>query len=194
MDNSIHEFDRFAARIAELRSCGLGVERLLAEVEEPFRDLLRQELLPPALRAEHQTGARHLLHRSDAVTIFAMASAPGSISEVHDHGTWGLVGQVVGEEVEQLYASERTTEEGVVLKRLSSRHLKPGEITTVLPPGRDIHQVVNVGTGPSVSLHAFAHDLVHHGFTVFTPAFYAAVTYTGQWDNEAATSGHPPGR
>lgn len=193
MDDRLQEFDRFATRIAELRSRGLGTERLLAEAEAPFRGLLRPELLPPDLHADRQTGARHLLHRSDAVTIFAMASAPGSVSDVHDHGTWGLVGQVVGEEVERLFTSERTTGEGVVLTRVSSRHLKPGEITTVLPPGRDIHQVVNVGNGPSVSLHAFAHDLVHHGFTVFTPAFYAPMIYTGQWDNEAS-SAHPPDR
>lgn len=191
MDDHTQEFDRFAAHVGALRSRGLAPEPLLAEVESPFRDLLRPELLPPELRAGRKTSARHLLHRSEAVTIFAMASAPGSLSDIHDHGTWGLVGQVIGEEIEQGYASEPATGEGVVLKRVSSRRLKPGEITTVLPPGRDIHQVVNIGDGPSVSVHAFAHDLVQHGFTVFKPAFYAPVTYTGHWDNESP-SAQPP--
>lgn len=191
VDDRIQEFDRFAAHVSELRSRGLDAARLLAEVEGPFRAILRPELLPPDLLEDRETSARYVLHRSDAVTIFAMASAPSSVSDVHDHGTWGLVGQVVGEEVEHLYASERTAGEGVVLKRVSSRRLEPGDITTILPPARDIHQVMNAGTGPSVSLHAFAHDLVHHGFTVFTPV-YAPATYTGRWDNEPS-SGPPSG-
>lgn len=186
------ELETFAADIADLRSTGDSPERILAKAEDPFRGLLRSELLPPALRSPNRPGAgRYVLHRSDAVTIFAMVSRPGSVSAVHDHGAWGLVGQVSGQEVEHLYTTEDEdlVGDGIRLERVTSHHLKPGDVTTILPPGRDIHQVITVSSEPSVSLHAFAHDLVHRGFTVFAPAVYEPLHYTGHWDNEDRSTG-----
>lgn len=186
------ELETFAVGIADLRSTGDSPERLLAKAEDPFRGLLRSELLPPALRSPNSPGsARYLLHRSDAVTIFAMVSPPGSVSAVHDHGAWGMVGQVSGQEVEHLYATEDKDLEGngIRLERVASHHRKPGDVTTILPPGRDIHQVITVSSEPSVSLHAFAHDLVHRGFTLFAPTVYEPLHYTGYWDNERRATG-----
>lgn len=181
----MEDLERLSELVADLRSSGMGIDRLLAEVEGPFRGILRPELLPYALiRPNRARTVRFLLHRSDAVTLFAIASAPGSVSDIHDHGAWGLVGQVLGQEVEHSYRIEYTGSETVSLRCVSSRRLKPGDVTEVLPPERDIHQVVTVSPEPSVSVHAFAHDLVHRGFTRFTPTLYSPLPYSGYWDNE----------
>lgn len=180
------DLERLAGLITDLRSSCADANQLLAEAEGPFRSTLSPKLLPSELiRPDRVQTARFLLYRDDAVTLFAIASAPGAVSDIHDHGTWGLVGQVMGQEVEHAYQIEYVDAEGVALEHVSRRHLKPGDVTLVLPPERDIHRVVTVSPEPSVSIHAFAHDLVHHGFTRFTPGRYSARPYSGgSWDNE----------
>jgi predicted metal-dependent enzyme (double-stranded beta helix superfamily) len=176
------EIDSFAALIAELRADGAAASEVLAASAGPFRRLLGSALLESV--ADEASGrSRALLHRSEAVTLFVMSSAPGTATDVHDHGTWGLVGQLTGEEVEHVY---RMSEDGpgVALTLDSSRALHPGEVSTILPPTRDIHQVVNVGEGTSVTLHAFAHDVLERGFTIFEPGPFAPWRYCGHWDSD----------
>ncbi len=177
--------EQFSALIADLRASGATADRLVAEAEEPFRALLRPQLLPSVLlQPDRIRTARYVLHRSESVTVFAVASAPGTVSDIHDHGAWGLVGQILGQEVEHAYRIEREDYDGISLERMSSSYLKAGDVTAVVPPDRDVHQVITISQEPSVSLHAFAHDLVHRGFVRFPPTRYSAQHYTGHWDNE----------
>jgi len=178
------ELESFAALVADLRADEATPAELLAESVGPFRRLLGSPLLESiGETAAAAGGTRLLLHRSEAVTVFAMSSDPGTATDIHDHGTWGLVGQLMGAEVEHLY---HISEDGpsVTLSLDSSRSLRPGEVTTILPPDRDIHQVVNVGAGASVTVHAFAHDILEHGFTIFEPGPVSLLHYRGHWDNE----------
>lgn len=177
------ELDVFVALIAELRAGGAAPAEMLVESVDPFRRLLGSPLIASVGHTVAAGRTRQLLHRSEAVTLFAMSSEPGGATDVHDHGTWGLVGQLMGDEVEHVYhLSEGSPTCSLTLD--SSRCLRPGDVTTILPPDRDIHQVVNVGAGPSVTLHAFAHDILQRGFTIFEPGPFTPVLYRGRWDNE----------
>lgn len=175
----------FALRVAEVRARHREFEDVLREVTPFFRDLLHAELLPaPLLHPTQHSVLRYILYRSEAVTVFAMASPRGFSSPIHDHGSWGLVGQVVGEELETTFRSAPADRELFDLQPSERRRMRPGDVVEIVPPHRDLHRVTAVSERPSVTLHAFARDPVHEGFTYFEPQLYRPVTYQGSYDNE----------
>lgn len=174
----------FVDWIADLRRQGHEPQALLEQAQPVFLELLTPATIPAAVweRGDHQA-VRHLLHRSETLTVFAIASPPGSASDIHDHGSWGLVGQVAGEEIERTYHAEPASDGLVRLLCTASHRLQPGAVATIQPPARDLHQVETVGAQPSITLHAFARDPVE-GFTYYQPELYTALTYRGAYDNE----------
>lgn len=179
----------FAAHVGESRALGLEGERLLERVLATFRPLLTKSILPPVLLEEGSTIIRYLLLRSESITVFAIASPPGIVSAVHDHGSWGLVGQVQGEEIETRYRRDRT-DEGLWRLQPTGRHrLRSGDITRIVPPDRDVHDVITVSAMPSISVHAFGRDPVKEGFTCFSPELFGSREFRGLYDNESAISG-----
>lgn len=185
--------------IDQVRACRAGaksVETLVEGVKRALAPLLDPGALPPDLFQEALLDpVRLLLHRSEVVTVFAIASPPGFASKVHDHGGWGVVGQVSGVETEDVYRA-RTGEvevEGenrrlIGLEHLSSARLHPGDLVCIVPPDRDIHEVRTSLSGPSVSLHAFVRDPLSHGFSYFEPRLYATHFYTGRYDDEGGST------
>lgn len=181
---------RFATEVESVVRRYPDQAETLARLEEPFASLLTPSLLPSTLcDADRNVVRRVLIHRSDLVTVFAIASPPGFMSTVHDHQAWGLVGQLSGEELETVYRpGGRTAPELVHLERISTRRLVPGDVVKILPPDHDIHQVVNVTGRPSVTVHAFSRDLVHEGFVEFLPELFAPVQFEGGlYENEEGT-------
>lgn len=176
--------DDFIDWMAELRERIEDPNQLLKQAQPSFVSLLTESVIPSTVWERGQReSVRHLLHRSDALTVFAIASPAGSTSAVHDHGSWGLVGQVAGEEIERTYQIHPADDGLVRLHPEESLHLRPGDAVKLLPPERDLHSVETVGVQTSFTLHAFASDPVQ-GFTYFEPELYAAHTYRGAYDNE----------
>lgn len=159
------------------------------KIKELFLPLVDRSWLPPELFQERcEAPLRYLLHRSDAVTIFAIASPPGFVSTIHDHGSWGVVGQVMGVEREVTYelAHEESgpVRELVGLSEKASTELTQGDVVAIVPPDRDVHHVATLGTTVSVSLHAFGRDPLSAGFIYFEPRLYAPLRHSGRYDNE----------
>ena len=176
-------WDDFAAHVADLSDAGLVVDDVLEQARLSFLPLLQERFLPAAALRSSESGSPWLLHQSEAMTVFLMSSPPGYVSSVHDHRGWGLVGQVLGEEVETRYR-RGPDEEGLVrLEVAERRRVRPGEVVTIVPPAADIHQVVTLGSTNSVTVHAFAHDLVGEGFSLFEPALYSPSVYRGPYAN-----------
>ncbi len=152
---------------------------MLEAVEGGFRALLRNARPPDSWPSEPVSYQR--VHHDESVHVFAMTMMPGAASDIHGHGTWGLVGQMAGTETEESYGVGPGDSHGVVLERTGCRALSPGDVTRILPPGSDLHRVVNRGQVPSTTLHAFSHDLLSEGFVVYRPALYRAERYCGAW-------------
>jgi len=198
----VSELDRFVGRVVALRADLGDGERLVAEVKEELVPLLQRSWLPPQLLDEQaQIPVRYLLHRSDAVTVFAILSPPGFVSSIHDHGSWGVVGQVTGVEREVVYEMHAEAEVGgpglVGLRQTTSTELAAGDIVAIVPPHRDLHEVRTLGSTPSLSIHAFGRDPLQGGFAYFEPRLYEPFRYSGLWDNEPpgalpGEDGHPP--
>jgi predicted metal-dependent enzyme (double-stranded beta helix superfamily) len=159
----------------------IAVERFLPSVEkalgsvsdpsariealvEPFEQLLRSGFLPPEFTvAEPGRFLQYLVHRpaDRAYSLMAMVVAPGVRTPIHDHLAWGLVGVYQGEQQENVY---QRIDEGMVdaradLQMIEQKKLTFGEITTLIPPSGDIHQIQTISDGPSVSLHFLGNDI-----------------------------------
>jgi 3-mercaptopropionate dioxygenase len=88
-----------------------------------------------------------------SLSLFSLVVPPGSMTPVHDHLAWGLVGLYRGNQDEEFY---RPREGGLdVLRR---RPLERGDFYALLPPQNDIHRVRTTSDVTSVSIHLLAND------------------------------------
>jgi len=88
-----------------------------------------------------------------SLSLFSLVVPPGSMTPVHDHLAWGLVGLYRGNQDEELY---RPRPGGLDLLR--RRPLERGDFYALLPPQNDIHRVRTTSEVTSVSIHLLAND------------------------------------
>lgn len=184
----------FLAAVRSERSTATPDAAFLEALRDPFRHLLDAASLPGELLDDLRDEALvHLLHRSSAATVFAIAAPPGYRSPIHDHGVWGLVGQAAGAERETRFvtAHDGCSSPNIIgLRPVESRILHPGDVVTLRPEGaedghgHDVHQVATVGRHPSVTVHAFGRDIVRGGFSVFSPQVFAREPFAGSFHND----------
>ena len=110
----------------------------------------RELILPPG-----RPNIDYCLHlaQDESWCIEAFVWKRGAMTPIHDHLTWAVVGQYIGQELEVRYRllNGKLIETG----RTQSN---PGEVTTLTPPD-DIHQVRNVFPGTSVSIHVYGTNM-----------------------------------
>src|SRR5215469_14613302 len=110
--------------------------------------------------------AQYLLYRpaDHAFSLVSFVWNPGYGSPIHDHCTWGVIGQYEGEEEESRFRilNNRLEPIGVTLAR-------PGDVSHVYPPTRDIHQIVNRSARPAISIHIYGGDIGSQRRHVYDP-------------------------
>jgi len=89
-----------------------------------------------------------------SLCLFSLVVPPGSMTPVHDHLAWGLVGLYRGTQDEEIYARDAAG----VLTRSEARALQPGDFYALLPPRDDIHRVRTTSAETSVSIHLLTND------------------------------------
>jgi len=89
-----------------------------------------------------------------SLSLFSLVVPPGSMTPVHDHLAWGLVGVYRGSQDEEFY--EPRAERLELLRR---RPLQPGDFYALLPPRDDVHRVRTTSEITSVSIHLLAADV-----------------------------------
>jgi predicted metal-dependent enzyme (double-stranded beta helix superfamily) len=155
-------FTRFVRRVEALREDGAAEDPFVQGVEHALTQLLDQH---GWLRSEHTQGSpdhytQHILYVSPdrAFSVIALVWLPGQKTPIHDHICWCVVGVYEGEEEETRY---RLYEDGAgrFLVREGSQRAHRGQVTTLLPPEEDIHQVTNVGAGKAISIHVYGADI-----------------------------------
>lgn len=98
----------------------------------------------------------HLVFEDDNhdLALFIVSWAPGRGAPPHDHGTWGVVCGMMGEETNTAW---RRTAGGI--ERAGDYVIGPGDLVTV--GAEDIHSVTNLTDRPAVSLHLYGRHLNH---------------------------------
>jgi len=138
--------------VQEPKDTVVAIEPLLRRlVTEP--DLLKEKYRRPI---RDKAYAQYLLYRptDHAFSVVSFVWNPGQGSPIHDHCTWGVIGQYEGEEEESRFRiiDNRIERIGVVLAR-------PGDVSHVYPPSRDIHQIINRSARPTISIHIYGGDI-----------------------------------
>ena len=101
-----------------------------------------------------------------SLCLFSLVVPPGSMTPVHDHLAWGLVGLYHGNQDEEFYTPGDGT-----LDLVRRRPLEPGDYYSLLPPRDDVHRVRTTSDVTSVSIHLLANDtgcVVRHTFDEHT--------------------------
>jgi len=146
------------ARIAAADSAGDACEA----IEPLFTGLIADsEWLPETYQRDApQSGmgggiGQWLLYRAAdrSLCLFSLVVPPGSMTPVHDHLAWGLIGLYRGNQDEEFY---RPSAGGLELLR--QRPLEPGDLYRLLPPRDDVHRVRTTSEVTSVSIHLLASD------------------------------------
>jgi predicted metal-dependent enzyme (double-stranded beta helix superfamily) len=100
------------------------------------------------------------------LTIQNVASRPGLLTSIHNHGTWGVVFQIQGEE-RHVFWRRVETREGAVQIEIAGEHLlRPGEMISFHPDA--IHQVETLGNTDSLTFQLYG-DTQPQGRFQFQP-------------------------
>jgi len=165
-------------RMQESNHKVLSIERLMRSLVAE-RDWLKEEY---RREIPSKPYAQYLLYRpaDHAFSVVSFVWNPGQGSPIHDHCTWGVIGQYEGEEEETRFriTDNRLEHVGVVCAR-------PGDVNHVYPPSRDIHQVVNRSAKPAISIHVYGADIGSHRRHTYDPDTAETREFISGYDSAA---------
>jgi len=133
-----------------------------AAIEPAFRALLADQTWLPDVYLESapESGmgggiGQWLLYRSRdrSLCLFSLVVPAGSMTPIHDHLAWGLIGLYRGGQDEEIYRPGDGAMETIV-----RRPVAVGDCYRLLPPDNDVHRVRTTSAGTSVSIHLLAND------------------------------------
>ena len=162
-------FAHFIRSVEAMREEGQAEASLVRGVECALAELLKEHgwLSPEHTRGFPDRYRQHVLHvdPDGAFSVVALVWLPGQKTPIHDHVTWCVVGVYTGEEEEIRY---RLCEDGDrrFLVPEGRQKTQPGQVTTLIPPEEDIHQVSNVGEGKAISIHVYGADIGKLGSSI----------------------------
>lgn len=96
-----------------------------------------------------------LLYRAAdrSLCLFSLVVPSGSMTPIHDHLAWGLIGLYAGNQDEEIYLPGPGR-----IECTRRRPLEPGDHYALLPPREDVHRVRTTSETTSVSIHLLAND------------------------------------
>lgn len=149
--------------------------RFLTEIEDVLRleadDQLRLDKIRPLVRQLLNTSAwlqyefkppnpktgwsvnRLYNEPGFPLTVQMVAWAPGETSTIHNHGAWGVVALVSGQEKNTLWHRTPTTAHPDRIESTKEVVINPGDIISFLPDA--IHCVEALGDEPTISFNLY---------------------------------------
>lgn len=87
------------------------------------------------------------------LTVQMVAWLPGKVSPIHNHGTWGLIAVIGGQEKNQFWRRTPTPKFPNRIELVGEKILVPGDIIGFLPDA--IHSVEPLGDEPAVTFNLY---------------------------------------
>ncbi|HAN46041.1 MAG TPA: cupin [Cyanobacteria bacterium UBA8156] len=87
------------------------------------------------------------------LTVQLVGWAPGRKSPIHNHGSWGVVALLRGQEKNTFWRRSPTPQSPDKLQRVGEQVLNVGDILGLMPDA--IHQVEVLGDSPTVSFNVY---------------------------------------
>ncbi|MCM0591860.1 MAG: cupin [Gloeotrichia echinulata IR180] len=87
------------------------------------------------------------------LTVQTVTFAPGTRSTIHNHGTWGVVAVLKGQEKNTIWGRTHSRESEDKIEKTGEITLFPGDIISFTPDA--IHSVQSVGDEPTVTFNVY---------------------------------------
>lgn len=97
------------------------------------------------------------------LTVENVSFAPGRRSPIHNHGTWGVVAVLKGQEKHTFWRRANDPESPDRIEPVGTKILEPGEIISFTPDA--IHHIEAVGDRPSVTFNLYGDTQPKSRFT-----------------------------
>lgn len=108
------------------------------------------------------------------LTIQNVSFAPGVSSPIHNHGTWGVVAVLKGQEKHRFWRPCNDTEFPSKIEPTGEKIFLPGEIISFTPNA--IHSIEAIGEEPTVTFNLYGDSLPKSRFE-FNPTTETAKTF-----------------
>jgi predicted metal-dependent enzyme (double-stranded beta helix superfamily) len=159
---SLQQFIQDLDRITRRHS---APEEIIAEAKPLLARLVRNpDCIEPRFKERGaKTYGRYMLHRAPLFNVTAVVWGPGDGAKAHNHDTWGLVGVLVNKLQETRFRRrDDGSREGFADLEIKSVNTNAaGMVSTLLPPGDDIHEMLNVTQENTVEVHVYGKDLAN---------------------------------
>jgi predicted metal-dependent enzyme (double-stranded beta helix superfamily) len=164
-----------SARVWDLLRDNYRLYRFLTEIEDVLHDVEDESTRLPEIRmlvrrlmvnsywvnsqfleADSKTGTSVLLLYDELgfpLTVQTVTFAPGTTSNIHNHGTWGVVAVLKGEEKNTFWRRSSHPEFPDKIEKTGEINLFPGDIISFAPD--TIHCVQAVGEEPTVTFNIY---------------------------------------
>ena len=112
---------------------------------------------------------------------FSIASAVwdvGQSTPIHDHGTWGVIGLIQGEEDEIHYEIPS----GSAPKKIMERKLQQGDVAVCCTSDQDVHEVACASNVPTVGIHVYGGNIGELERHVYDKTTGEEKTVVTAWD------------
>ena len=144
------------------------VEDILKNVEDEstrlpeIRMLVRRLIInsywvqSQSLQPDLKTGISVLLLYDELgfpLTVQTVTFAPGTTSNIHNHGTWGVVAILKGQEKNTFWRRSSNPDFPDKIEKVGEINLSPGDIISFTP--ETIHQVQAIGKEPTVTFNIY---------------------------------------
>ena len=109
-----------------------------------------------SLEPDPKTGLSVLLLYNELgfpLTVQTVTFAPGTTSNIHNHGTWGVVAILKGQEKNTFWRRSSHPDFPDKLEKVGEINLSPGDIVSFT--SETIHQVESIGDKPTVTFNIY---------------------------------------
>jgi predicted metal-dependent enzyme (double-stranded beta helix superfamily) len=108
------------------------------------------------------------------LTVQMVSWLPGHPSKIHNHGAWGIVIVIGGQEKNQLWRRSPTPDHPNRIERVAEVTLNPGDLIAFLPQA--IHSIEPLGVEPAVTFNLYGVTDFSQRFQ-FNPVTHTAVAF-----------------
>jgi predicted metal-dependent enzyme (double-stranded beta helix superfamily) len=149
---------RFLTELEDLLACEPEDAKRVAAIAPLVRKLLTSSywLQMEYQEPDPQKGwGVHFLYREYQfpLTVQMVTWSPGTASTIHNHGTWGLVAMLGGQEKNRIWRRVPEAKSPHAIELVEEVILAPGDIITFTPGA--IHQVEPYGDEPTISFNLY---------------------------------------
>jgi len=176
----------FIADLERITSAASSAGEIVSEAKPLLVRLLREPdcIAPRFKKRGATTYGRYMLHRAPLFNVTSVVWGPGDTAKAHNHDTWGLLGVLENELQETRFRRlDDGSKDGYAeLEVTAVRRNSAGMVSTLLSPGDDIHEMLNVTRKDTVEIHVYGKDLANMRRLQFDVAnksvkFFASARY-----------------